>query len=331
MTEKINWGIIGCGRISAAFARGLRLLRDTRLTAVASLTPGKAETFAKRFHASKAYTDYESLAADKDVDIVYIGTLHNAHMPNTLLALDNGKHVLCEKPFALNAKEAAAMIQKAQEKELFLMEAMWTRFLPASRKIRQLLDSGVLGDVRYLRAEFGFSAEWDPEDRLHNLELAGGSLLDLGIYPVSYARWVFGQKPSSLHSTACIGETAVDENSSYYFQYEGGNSALLFSSFRIKTPNMALIGGTKGYIRIPNFFHPRWFVHMPSNSRIPKIHHLPYRSTGLQYQAREAMDCIHSGRPESPIMPLDETLEIMETLDSLRRPWGLVYPEETRE
>jgi predicted dehydrogenase len=146
MTEKINWGIIGCGRISAAFARGLRLLRDTRLTAVASLTPGKAETFAKRFHASKAYTDYESLAADKDVDIVYIGTLHNAHMPNTLLALDNGKHVLCEKPFALNAKEAAAMIQKAQEKELFLMEAMWTRFLPASRKIRQLLDRGLSSD-----------------------------------------------------------------------------------------------------------------------------------------------------------------------------------------
>ena len=223
------------------------------------------------------------------------------------------------------------MIATAREKKLFLMEAMWTRFLPASRKIGQILDDKRLGEIRYLRAEFGFASEWNPEDRLHNLNLTGGSLLDLGIYPVSYARWVFGQKPSSLHSTAHLGQTAVDENSSYYFQYEGGASALLFSSFRVKTPNQALIGGTKGYLQIPNFFHPRLFTHFPSKSRFPKVYRQAYRSTGLQYQAQEVMDCILSGRLESTLMPLDETLEIMHTLDSLRRPWGLVYPEEKRE
>jgi dihydrodiol dehydrogenase / D-xylose 1-dehydrogenase (NADP) len=328
--DNIHWGILGCGRIADSFAQGLRTLKGARLTAAASLTTGRAEAFAKRFNIPKAYTDYESLVADKDVDVVYIGTLHNAHKPNTLLALERGKHVLCEKPFALNAREAAAMIRKAREKKLFLMEAMWTRFLPASRKIKRLLDEGLLGDIRYLRAEFGFAAKWNPEDRLHNLNLAGGSLLDLGIYPVSYARWVFGKKPQSLHGTAHLGQTGVDENSSYYFQYDGGASALLFSSFRINTPDAALIGGTGGYLRIPVFFHPRRFIHQPSNSRLPKIHHLPYRSTGLQYQAREVMDCIRSGRRESTVMPLDETLEIMETLDGLRRPWGLVYPEETQ-
>jgi dihydrodiol dehydrogenase / D-xylose 1-dehydrogenase (NADP) len=326
--DKINWGILGCGRISAGFARGLRTVKDARLTAAASLTPGKAEAFAARFHIPKAYTDYESLVADRDVDAVYVGTLHNAHRPNTLLALENGKHVLCEKPFALNAGEAGAMIRKARGKKLFLMEAMWTRFLPASRAIKRIIDEGLLGEIRYLRAEFGFAAKWDPQDRLHNLKLAGGSLLDMGIYPVSYARWIFGEKPLSLDSTASLGRTGVDENSSYYFRYREGASALLFSSFRIKTPNQALIGGTEGSLKIPDFFHPRRFIHLLSRARFPKLRNIPYRSTGLQYQAEEAMSCIRENRVESSVMPLDETLEIMETLDALRRPWGLIYPEE---
>lgn len=327
MNKTINWGIIGCGRIAQRFAEGLRPLSSARIAAAASLTPGKAESFAAEFKIPKAYSDYKSLAADPSVDVVYVANVHNAHHAASLIALNKGKAVLCEKPFALNARQSAEMIDTARKAGLFLMEAMWTRFLPASRQLKELIDQSVIGDVRHLRAEFGFRTPWNPEDRLHSRKLAGGALLDLGIYPVSFARWIFGKSPESIQSTASIGRTGVDEQSSYQFSYSGGRSAQLFSSFKVPVPDEALIAGTQGFIRVPEFFHPREFtVFKPGGRR--KKHKLPYRSTGLNCEAQEVMDCLQAGKIESTVMPLDETLEIMQTLDALRAQWDLVYPEE---
>lgn len=325
----MNWGILGCGRIARKFAQGLRTLPEARLAAVASLTPDRAKTFAADFGVLKSYSNYEALVRDPDVDVVYVATLHNAHLSNMLLALDSGKHVLCEKPFTLNADQAQEAIDMARQKGLFLMEAMWTRFLPASRKIKKLVDRGLVGPVRCLRAEFGFRIPWNPEDRLHNRELAGGALLDLGIYPVSYARWIFGRAPKIVESSAHIGESGVDESSSYFFSYDEGETAQLFSSFKMRVPNEAVITGVEGYIRVPNFLHPRRFT-LHKRMILPKLIVHPYRSTGLQYQAREVMICIKEGRTESAIMSLDETLDIMKILDRIRAPWGLKYPEEER-
>ena len=291
------------------------------------MTPEKADRFAKAHRIPKAYKQYESLAEDPNIDIVYVATLHNAHYNNTLLALNSGKHVLCEKPFTLNAAQAKELIKTARAKKLFLMEAMWTRFLPASQKIKQLIDRGEIGEIQTLRAEFGFYSPWNPNDRLHNLNLAGGALLDIGIYPVSYAHWIFGQKPQKICGSAYIGTTHVDEHSSYLLTFTKGRSALLFSSFNIKVPNEALIGGTKGYIRIPDFFKPtKFWVHDQKGKQ--HSFRIAYKSTGLQYQAKAVMDCICKEEIESSIMPLNETLEIMETLDTLRSRWKLVYPEE---
>ncbi|MBU4331126.1 MAG: Gfo/Idh/MocA family oxidoreductase [Acidobacteria bacterium] len=325
--KTLNWGIIGCGRIAAKFARGLQTLKGCRLVAAASLSEGKAERFAVQFGIPRFYTDYETLVRDPDIHIVYIASLHNAHCGNTLLALNNGKHVLCEKPFALNGDQAQQMAEAARSNDLFLMEAMWTRFLPASRKLKRLIDEGGIGEVKHLRAEFGFHVPWDPDDRLHSLPLSGGSLLDLGIYPVSYARWIFGCDPESIQSTADIGRSGVDEQSSYFFSYPGGRSAHLFSSFKVRVQNEALIAGSEGYVRVPNFFHPHKFT-VRGAGLTSKKYRIPYRSTGLQYQAEEAMACVRAGKNESPVMPLNESVEIMRTLDALRRQWGLVYPEE---
>lgn len=327
MKKSINWGIMGCGRIAALFAEGLRTLKNARITGVASLTPGKADRFAQAHRIPKSYTKYESLAEDPDIDIIYVATLHNAHYNNTLLALNSGKHALCEKPFTLNADQAKKLIITARAKKLFLMEAMWTRFLPASQKIKQLIDRGDIGEIQTLRAEFGFYTPWNPNDRLHNLNLAGGALLDIGVYPISYAHWIFGEKPLKIYGSAYIGSTHVDEHSSYLLTFTKERTALLFSSFNIKVPNEAMIAGTKGYIRIPNFFKPtKFWVHDQKGKH--HIIRVAYKSTGLQYQAKEAADCICKGDIESSIMPLNETLEIMETLDALRSQWRLVYPEE---
>jgi len=318
---------MGCGRIASLFAEDLRTLKNSRIIGVASLTPEKADHFAKAHRIPKSYTKYESLAEDPDIDIIYVATLHNAHYNNTQMALHSGKHVLCEKPFTLNAAQAKDLIETARVKNLFLMEAMWTRFLPASQKIKQLIDQGAIGEIITLRAEFGFYSPWNPNDRLHNLNMAGGALLDIGIYPVSYAHWIFGEKPLKVYGSAYIGSTHVDEHSTYLLTFSKGRSALLFSSFNIKMPNEALIAGTKGYIRIPNFFKPtKFWMHDQKGKQ--HIFRIPYKSTGLQYQVKTASDCIGKGDIESPIMPLNETLEIMETLDTLRNQWGLVYPEE---
>lgn len=327
MTKTIRWGILGTGAIAHKFAPGLSDLEGIELLAVGSRTQASADTFADEFKIERRYSSYEALAQDPDIDAIYISTPHPFHKENTLLCLANGKAVLCEKPFAINAKEALEMISFAREKKVFLMEAMWSRFLPHMVKIRELLDKDTIGEVRMLEADFGFRTEVNPESRLFDPALGGGALLDVGVYPVSLAFMLFGA-PVEVKSFARLGSTGVDEEAAMIFSHRQGQLSLLSTAVRLNTPFEATILGTNGFIRI----HSPWWA--PSNFTLhvggkkPKKVRVDTPLNGYNYEALEVSQCLRDGKLESEIMPLDETLAIMKTLDALRSQWGLNYPME---
>jgi len=325
MAEKIRWGILGTGGIASKFADGLSVLTDAELAAVGSRTQEGADRFGEQYQIPRRHASYEALATDPDVDVIYIATPHTFHNENTRLCLEAGKAVLCEKPFAINAVEAAGMIELAREKGLFLMEAMWTRYLPVIMHVRRLIAEGAIGEVRMLTADFGFRTGFNPEGRLFNPDLGGGALLDVGIYPVSLAYALFGQ-PDTIKTLAGLGETGIDEQSAYLFGYESGQLALLSSAVRTNTPHEAIIAGTEGLIRIPDWWHARQFT-LTKNGETEVVE-LPFYGNGYNYEAAEVMRCLREGLLESETMPLDETLAIMGTMDAIREQWGLVYPKE---
>ena len=327
MSKKIKWGILGCGRIAYKFAEGLKVLHDAILEAVASRTEGKAEIFGKTFGVQNIYKNYEELVNNPTMDVIYIATTHNFHYDNALLCLNHGKPVLCEKPFTLNAIQAEGLIKTAHNNNLFLMEAMWTRFLPCIVKLNELLEKGILGEIQHFKADFGIKQKLDPKGRSFNPDLGGGALLDLGIYPISFARMIYKQSPSEIKSNAYIGETGVDEKSCYLFEYENGQTAMLSSSNRLVMPHDAFIFGTKGYLEIPDFYHPSKMI-LNLEGKRKKTIKMPFKSTGYNYEAKEVMNCLIDGKLESEIMPLDETLGIMKTMDILRSQWHFKYPGE---
>jgi len=327
MYETIRWGILGTGNIAGQFATGLKVLDDAELLAVGSRNQESADAFGEKFHVPRRYASYESLAADPDIDAVYIGTLHPFHYHNTLLCLNNGKAVLTEKPFAMNADEAAEMINLAREKQRFLMEAMWTRFNPIITRLRELVAADRIGEVRMLTADFGFRFGWKPEHRLLNPDFGGGALLDVGIYPVSLAFMILGP-PATVTSQAHIGEAGVDEQNALIFAYADGAMAVLQSAVRTATPQVAVVNGTRGRITV----HSRWWnatrMTVEVNDTEPEEIHLPLTGNGYNYEAAEVARCLREGRLESDVMSWDETLEIMRTLDAIRAQWGLTYPME---
>jgi predicted dehydrogenase len=263
------------------------------------------------------------------VDVVYISTPHTFHAANTLLCLDAGKAVLCEKPFAINADEAENVIRHARERDLFLMEAMWTRYLPVVVQVRKWLADGMIGEVRMLLADFGFRAGFQPESRLFDPRLGGGGLLDVGIYTVAMAFMVFGGPPSRITGMADIGKTGVDEQAAILFGYDGGQLAALTCAVRTSTPHEATIIGTEGRIRIET---PFWDAHAATltlSGKEPVRVEPPRIGNGYNYEAEEVGRCLRAGLRESAVMPLDETLTIMKTLDAIRAQWGMKYPMET--
>ncbi|HVU10915.1 MAG TPA: Gfo/Idh/MocA family oxidoreductase [Phototrophicaceae bacterium] len=327
MAEKIRWGILGTGNIAHKFATGLCAADDAELVAVGSRTQEAADRFGDEFGAPRRHASYEALASDPGVDAIYISTPHPFHQPNTILCLENGKAVLCEKPFAINTGEAQTMIDLARSKHLFLMEAMWTRYTPVLVKVRELLDAGAIGDVRMLTADFGFRTDLNPKGRLFDLELGGGALLDVGIYPLSLASMIFGE-PSKMVSVAHLGETGADEQNAILFQYPQGEIAMLSSATRTSMPQEAVIMGTQGTIRLPpEWWHPQSFT-LARPNRAPETFALPFRANGYEYEAMEVGDCLRAGKLESDVMPLAETLTLMRQMDVIRAEWGLVYPVE---
>jgi predicted dehydrogenase len=330
MTEIIRWGILGTGNIAHQFARGLAVLPDAALVAVGSRAQETADAFAKEFGVPHSHATYETLAADPEVDAIYVSTPHPFHHENTLLCLNAGKHVLCEKPFAMNAAQAREMITTARSRSRFLMDAVWTRFLPAMVKVRELLSENAIGELRMLLADFGFRAQFNPEGRLFNPQLGGGALLDVGIYTVQLASMVMGGPPTEIAAKATLGETGVDEQSAMTFAYPGGQLAQLSCAIRTATNQMAWIYGTEGRMHL----HSPWWrgtkvtVWQAGGPESGTLYDLPFEGNGYNYEAAEVMRCIREGRLESDVMPLDETLELMETLDAARAQWGLRYPVE---
>ncbi len=324
MVALIRWGILSAGRMADRFAADLRKTPGTEVVAVAARSIQRAEAFAAKHHISRAYGSYEALAKDPDIDVVYVATTHNFHMSHTLLFLENGKHVLCEKPLALNAIEARQMIACASEKRLFLMEAMWSRFNPAYKRAMQWVKDGLIGEVRMLKADLGFRASWEPERRLLNPALAGGSILDVGIYPLALASHLFGPKPSEIQALAFLGATGIDEQAGVMLQYSQGQLALLSSAIQTRTPHNAFIMGTNGMIWIPMFWRARLAVLWRSR-KLPRI---AWGKAGYQYEAAEVSQCIREGKLESAIMTLAESLALMEMMDQIREKIDLNYPGE---
>ena len=286
----------------------------------------KQNEFADKYDAPKRYGSYEALAADPDVQAVYIATPHPQHKDAMLLCLNHGKAVLCEKPFTVNAKEAAEVIDLARAKDLFLMEGMWARFFPGMVRVREILASGAIGEARMLQADFGFRTDVNPEGRLFDLALAGGGLLDVGVYPISLASMLFGT-PTDMAGLAQMGETGVDEMAAVTLKYAGGQLASIVTGIRINTPSEATVFGTDGSLKLHAPFWNPVKLTLSTGGKSEEIS-VPFEGEGFNYEAQEVQSCLRAGKTESAIMPLDETLAIMQTLDTLRSQWGLKYPME---
>jgi dihydrodiol dehydrogenase / D-xylose 1-dehydrogenase (NADP) len=323
----IKWGILGPGVIAKKFVGDFKHVKNAEVIAVGSRSLENAERFAQEFQIPRAYGSYEQLVQDADVDIIYVATPHPAHKDNVMSCLRAGKSVLCEKPFSINAQEAEEMVEYAKEAKLFLMEAMWTRFLPAIVKTREWLSADLIGEVRLVKADFGFRIGWDPEHRLLNAELGGGSLLDAGIYPISFASMIFGEAPETITSNSHIGETGVDEHFSALFTYSGGRSASLNGAVRLQMRYDAFIYGTEGYIHVPNFLFAK-SADLFINGELKESFTYDGEETGYAFEAAEATRCLQEGLTESKIMSSSETLQLMQTLDAIRQQWGLTYPSE---
>ena len=327
MTEPIRWGILGTGNIAHQFARGLADTPDATLVAVGSRSIDTANTFADEFDIERRHPTYEELADDDGVDAVYVSTPHPFHRDNSILLLEHGKAVICEKPFTINAGDAKAVIDVARQRDVFLMEAMWTRYLPAVVRARELIAEGAIGDVRLVQADFGFRAGITPEGRLFNLALGGGALLDVGIYVISMASMILGPRPSRVASTTQIGETGVDEQSAFLLQYPGGELAVLSCAVRTGTAVEARVFGTEGSILLHGPFFKCGALTVKRGGEEEHID-LPLEGNGYNYEAAEVGRCLRVGLKESDVMPLDETLVLMELMDSIRAQWGLSYPME---
>lgn len=323
--KEIRWGVIGTGGIARAFARDLKLAPGHHVVAVGSRSIEKAEEFATQFDCL-GLGSYEALV-DADVDAVYVATPHPMHAPNTILALEHGKPVLCEKPFAVNSRESATMIATARRKNVLLMEAMWSRFLPHYRKIRELVNSGELGEVISISADHGQNLPLPDFYRLHAPELAGGALLDLGIYPISFAYFILG-KPQSMTAKAEFTRTGVDSQTSMILRYDSGAHANLTTTLLVKSPCTATVVGTKGTLFIDGDFYT------PTSMRLKRVSgeiiEFPktYSGHGLREQAIEFAELLHAGKKESDLMSHHDTQSIMETMDEIRSQINLVYPFE---
>jgi predicted dehydrogenase len=314
--DRVRWGILGTGGIASAFVTDLQLADSGVAVAVGSRSQESADRFADAFSIASRHASYELLAADPDVDVIYVATPHPMHHGNAILALRAGKHVVVEKPFTMNAAEAREIVRVARECGLFAMEAMWTRFLPHVAVIRDWLAQGVLGDIVTVIADHGQWFAEDPAFRLFAPELGGGALLDLGVYPVSFASMVLGT-PSRIVSMSDPAFTGVDAQTSMVFGYDSGAQSVLTCTLRAKSPARAAIVGTDARIEIEgSFYAPAAVTLIPRNGD-PVRAEPAHDGRGLRHQADEVARRLAAGQVESPLMPLDETISIMETMDTV--------------
>lgn len=317
-----NWAILGCGRIAKKFAADLKLLPNANLYATASRNLAKAQEFSKEFGFNKAYGSYKEMLTDENVDVVYIATPHSHHLEHSLLCMNHKKAVLCEKAFAINTKEVEKMITASKENNTFLMEAFWTRFNPAFLKTLAIIKSKELGDLQHVKCDFKFFAEFDSQHRLFNKDLGGGSLLDIGIYPVFTALMTLGT-PDDITFNVELGKTGVDENLEMFFKYNNGTSANLASGFKCNAFNDSEFYFTNGAVRISRELNRPLLINKKGD--IEELY-FDYKGLGYENEAAHVMDCLDKGLKESPMLPLSFSLDLIKTLDRIRALAGVTYP-----
>jgi len=327
MKKIFRWGIIGPGRIAHKFAAGLKVVKNASLYAVASQSMERAQAFARQYQAQKAYSTYEELVNDPQVDAVYIATPHVFHYENTRLCLEAGKAVLCEKPLTVNAAQSKKLLEISKRKSVFLMEALWSRFLPAYQQVREWLQQDRIGDLMLLSSSMGFRREFDAQERLFNPHLAGGALLDLGIYPIAISQFLMGENPTSFSVNSVLGKSQVDEMTCAYLHYKSGIGSQFCCTFRAETLNDLYIYGSKGRIRIQAPFWQSEKVNLSVSGK-EKTLSKPFRASGFEYEIEEVTGCVREGRRESASMPQADTQANMELMDAMRKQIGLRYPFE---
>ena len=319
----VRWGILATGKIARGFAENLALLPDAEIAAVGARRLESAQEFADRFGAARAYGSYTELVEDPDVDVVYVATPHALHKEHVLLAFEAGKPVLCEKALTLNAPDAEELVAEARARGLFFMEAMWMRCNPVVRRLRQLADSGALGTIQQVRADLGFLVDKPETDRLLAPELGGGALLDMGVYPLTFAHLFLGS-PDSVAAVAALSPSGIDLNLSLSLGYDSGAVASLSSTMTAWSPRTASVATDTGRLDLGDaFHHPRsatWTSDGESFEITEEV-----TGTGLADEAAEVMRCLRNGELESPLVPLDETVELMRLMDRIRGEIGLRY------
>ncbi len=322
----VRWGVAGPGAIATSFAQGMTMVDGGAITAVASRSIERADDYADRFGIAARYGAYEALAEDPDVDAVYVATPHAYHEANTLLFVEAGKHVVCEKPFALNARQAQRMVDAARAQGVFCMEAMWSRFLPAYRALVDILGEGRIGEPLLVEADFGYRTPVVPDDRHFDLAQGGGALLDLGIYPVQLCTLVLGL-PDRVSAEGVIGTTGVDEQVAAVLHHPGDRLGVVKAALQVSMACTARIAGTDGWIQVPAFMHcPEWLE--VAGAAGPERIDAGYEGEGLRFEVEEVHRCLAEGLTESPVMALDETVAIAGVLDDIRGQIGVVYPGE---
>jgi predicted dehydrogenase len=331
MENKVRWGILSTGHISKKFADALAILPDADLVAVASRDLDTARKFAEKYKVPKAYGTYEELADDPEIDVIYIGTPHTFHLENSVMCMRKGKAVLCEKAFSINCAEAREMVRVAREENVFLMEAMITRHVPLIKKVLGWIADGRIGEVRMVKASRCARGVFPSGARQMNPELGGGSLLDVGVYVISFASMIFKKSPVEVVGLSHIGDWGSDEQGVAILKYDQGELADLTFALSTAASNEAYILGTDGYIKIFDVFAVPTKASLFINREEVEVIEEPIIGNALNYEADEVMRCLNKGLKESPLMPLDESVGIMDIMDQLRKPWGLVYSNDNQK
>lgn len=324
--KKLNFSILCAGNIAETMAKTVSQMSEVTPFAIAARDLGRAQNLADKYGFSKAYGSYEELVNDSDVDLIYVASPHSHHYEHAKLCLEHGKNVLCEKSFTVNAKQADELFQLAKSKNLFIVEAVWTRFLPFAAKMHEIIDSGMIGTPLTLNATFGQNLTHI--ERLVSPELAGGSLLDLGIYLLTFASMFFGTEVEKIQSACVKTDLGVDAQESITLVYKNGNIAVLNDSLLCRMENKGFIYGTKGRIEVESFFCPKEIKVLLNDGAESKVFPVPFDFTGYEYEVRAAVKAIENGELGCAEMPHEETLRIMGIMDQLRAEWGIRYPFE---
>ena len=323
-----HWGIIGPGSIADKFAEALVKSKQGKLSAIASRSAERGQEFAKRFGVERVYSQYAELMADPNIDIIYIATPHSHHFQIAMQCLEAGKNVLLEKPLTINASQTRVLIDLAQDKGLLFQEALWSRFMPCFAKVKSWLQEGRIGQLQYIQSDIGFAFGADPERRINNPLLAGGALLDLGVYSISISQFLLEQVPDSIQAISHLSETGIDETTQVSMHYPKGQLSQFSCGIRAKCSNTMTLVGELGRIHLPEHFWVGEQVQLWLDGKLVEKLDFPHQVNGFEHQIEESMSCVEQGKLCSDLMPHKDSLAVMRVMDEIRRQIGLRYGDE---